>query len=77
MDLWQSAGIFANRDQGIPPADVDAFDAALTQAGKTHQILRFDADHAFANPTGSRYQEAAATLSWQRTTEFFARHLKR
>ena len=51
--------------------------AAMAQAGKQYESYWYEANHAFANPTGSRYQEAAATLSWQRTTEFFARHLKR
>ena len=32
-------------------------------------------DHAFANPTSARYDEADAKLAWERTTGFLARHL--
>ncbi|MCB1008354.1 MAG: dienelactone hydrolase family protein, partial [Acidobacteria bacterium] len=71
-------GHFGALDQGIPVDGVHAFEKALHDAHKDATIYIYEnADHAFANPTGSRYQEAAATLSWQRTTEFFARHLKR
>jgi len=34
-----------------------------------------DADHGFHNDTTPRYDEEAAKLSWQRTTEFFANQL--
>ena len=34
-----------------------------------------DADHAFANPSGTRYQAEAAELAWERTLEFLSRHL--
>lgn len=71
-------GHFGALDQGIPIEGVRQFEAALAKLHKEATIYVYDdADHAFANPTGSRYQEAAATLSWQRTTEFFAEHLKR
>jgi len=71
-------GHFGALDRGIPVEGVRAFEKALGDAGKDATIYVYeDADHAFANPTGSRYQEAAATLSWQRTTAFFAKHLKR
>ena len=70
-------GIFANLDQGIPPKDVNAFDAALTKAGVTHRILRYDADHAFANPSGSHYDEEDAKAAWAEVRAFLAEKLKR
>ncbi|NBT40256.1 MAG: hypothetical protein EBT20_07355, partial [Alphaproteobacteria bacterium] len=33
------------------------------------------ADHAFANPTGNRYEEDAARLSYSRTLAFLEAHL--
>ncbi len=71
-------GHFGALDQGIPVDGVRQFEAALKQLGKRAEIHVYEgADHAFANPTGGRYQEEAATAAWARTREFFARHLKR
>jgi carboxymethylenebutenolidase len=33
-------------------------------------------NHGFHNDTTPRYDEAAAKLSWQRTLDFFAKHVK-
>ncbi len=70
-------GLFGALDQGIPVAGVKQFEAALAAAGKNAEIVVYEgADHAFANPSGSRYQEAAATDAWLRTTAFLAKYLK-
>ncbi|HMB67959.1 MAG TPA: dienelactone hydrolase family protein [bacterium] len=69
-------GIFGNQDTGIPPDAVDAFDAALQEAGADYQIHRFDAEHAFANPSNARYDEEAATRAWNVVVPFLAHHLK-
>jgi carboxymethylenebutenolidase len=69
-------GIFGTRDTGIPPADVDAFDAALTTAGVAHALHRYDADHAFANPSGPRYDEPDAADAWSKVLAFLEQHLK-
>lgn len=71
-------GHFGALDTGIPLEGVRAFEAALGQLGKKATIHVYEgAGHAFANPTGSRYQEEAATLSWRRTVAFLAEQLKR
>jgi len=70
-------GLFGGRDRGIPVDGVRAMERALTELGKPATIVVYDdADHAFANPSGQRYDEAAATDAWRRTLEFFATHLK-
>lgn len=70
-------GLFGALDQGIPVESVRKFEAALKQADKPAEIVVYEgADHAFANPSGSRYQEAAATDAWRRTTAFLAKQLK-
>ncbi|MEM9292642.1 MAG: dienelactone hydrolase family protein [Acidobacteriota bacterium] len=70
-------GLFGDQDQGIPVEGVQAMDAALQELGKEATVIVYaDADHAFANPTGNRYQEAAATAAWEQSQAFFARHLK-
>jgi carboxymethylenebutenolidase len=69
-------GVFGLRDQGIPPAEVAAFEAALTSANVPHEIHSFDAEHAFANPSGSRYDQPAATDAWEKVRSFLAVRLR-
>jgi carboxymethylenebutenolidase len=53
------------------------YEAALKAAGKTYSMHMYDgAQHGFNNDTTPRYDEAAATLAWQRTVEFFNTHLR-
>ena len=68
--------MFANRDQGIPPDQVDAFAAGLEQANVRHEIYRYDADHAFANPSSARYDQSSATDAWAKVRTFLAARLK-
>ena len=69
-------GVFGNLDQSIPPATVDQFDAALTKAGVKHEILRYDAVHAFANPSNPKYDQKSAGDAWKKVQAFFAANLK-
>ena len=61
-------------NEGIP-----AYEAALKQAKIPYELYIYEgANHAFHNDTSAaRYNEAAAKLSWQRTLDFFAKHLNR
>ena len=70
-------GIFATRDKGIPIEQVDKFEAGLKQAGVDAKILRYDADHAFANPSGNNYDQPAATAAWGEVEKFLAANLKK
>jgi carboxymethylenebutenolidase len=70
-------GFFGAQDQSIPVATVKQFEAALKKLGKPVEIHIYEgAGHAFANSSGGNYRPKAAKDSWQRTTAFFARHLK-
>ena len=70
-------GLFGELDTGIPVSDVRAFESALAELGKEASIHVYDdAGHAFANPSGTRYIEAAATDAWAKTVAFFERHLR-
>jgi carboxymethylenebutenolidase len=70
-------GIFGALDGGIPVDQVRAFESALQSLGKEATIHIYDdADHAFANPSGTRYNEAAATDAWEKTLSFLARQLE-
>ncbi|MBL9033302.1 MAG: dienelactone hydrolase family protein [Rhodospirillaceae bacterium] len=63
-------GQFANQDQWINPPMVDGFEAAMKQAGKVLEVHRYDANHAFANPTGQNYDAADARKAWDQTVAF-------
>ncbi|MFL6289503.1 MAG: dienelactone hydrolase family protein [Thermoanaerobaculia bacterium] len=68
---------FGGKDKSMPVATVREFEAAMKELGKPVEVHVYDdADHAFANPSGGNYNEAAAKDSWERTRAFLARHLK-
>lgn len=67
---------FANQDGWCTLAAVDAFEAALTAAGRSCELYRYDADHAFVNQQRPEvYDAAAADLAWERSLAFWQRHL--
>ena len=69
-------GIFAADDQGIKLEDVESFRDALGDLYKDHAIHIYpDVGHAFANPTGQRYNAEAAEDAWRRTLAFLQHHL--
>jgi carboxymethylenebutenolidase len=54
-----------------------AYDAALTAAGVPHAGYIYPkTNHGFHNDTTPRYDEAAATLAWQRTLDWFNTYLR-
>jgi carboxymethylenebutenolidase len=70
-------GIFGALDDGIPVATVKDFQAALQALDKEATIHIYEAaDHAFANPSGTRYNETAAEDAWAKTLAFFSQHLE-
>lgn len=69
-------GIFGAQDQGIPVETVREFETRLEALGKDAEIVIYEeADHAFANPSGTRYQPEAAEDAWRRTLVFLDERL--
>lgn len=68
-------GIFGNRDKAITPDDVNSFEAALGKANVKNAIFRFDAEHAFGNPSSPRYDQKSASEAWAKVHSFFGRTL--
>ncbi len=67
---------FANKDDWCTPKAVDDFEAALKAAGKSAEIFRYDADHAFMNEQRREvHDQKAAALAWKRTLDFLGMHL--
>ncbi|USG62104.1 dienelactone hydrolase family protein [Sneathiella marina] len=70
-------GHFAEKDQWINKAMVDGFVAQMKVAGEPDpEVFWYDAEHAFANPSGGRYDKADAQLAWKRSMDFFDKNLK-
>jgi carboxymethylenebutenolidase len=68
-------GIYAELDSRVN-ASRAAARAALRRAGLRHQIVTYpDADHAFFNPTSSRYDAQAAAAAYRRMVGWFGRYL--
>ena len=70
-------GIFGAEDDGIPVATVREFQTTLDLLGKVASIHVYEgADHAFANPSGTRYNKDAAKDAWSKTLAFFGQTLR-
>jgi carboxymethylenebutenolidase len=66
---------YAETDQRINAAR-PAWEAALKEAKVPFEsYLYAGTQHGFNNDTTPRYDEAAAKLAWQRTVDFFKKHL--
>ena len=61
---------FGEQDKGIPMEGVNAFIKAQTGSNPPVTTHIYDADHGFNCDARSQYDEAAATLAWQRTLAF-------
>lgn len=70
-------GVFGTQDQAISMESVGAFEKALTTAKKKHTIRKYDAVHAFANPSNPKYDQKSAEDAWKHALELFARTLKK
>jgi carboxymethylenebutenolidase len=70
--LLHYASLDTRINNGWPP-----YEEAL-KANKVRYTAHFyeGANHGFHNDTTPRYDEAAAKLAWQRTLEFFNKHLR-
>jgi carboxymethylenebutenolidase len=69
-------GIFANKDGWITPEMANGFEQGLKTAQVVNQIHRYDADHAFANPSNPNYKSEMATDAWKKTLAFFKANLR-
>ncbi len=69
-------GIFGQLDKRPSPETVKAFETALNSLNKEADIYIYpNADHAFANPSGQRYNPEAAMDAWEKTQQFLAEYL--
>jgi carboxymethylenebutenolidase len=68
-------GIYAAQDQRVNAGEPVAR-AALEKAGLVFELVTEpDANHAFFNDTGDRYNPTAANDAWRRVQDWFGKHL--
>ncbi|MGF1515333.1 MAG: dienelactone hydrolase family protein [Elainellaceae cyanobacterium] len=68
---------FGKEDASIPAAEVEQIEAALRQAGLTHQIFRYDgAGHGFFCDRRESYRPEAAADAWEKVLDLFGRVLR-
>lgn len=68
-------GIFAEKDNWITPEVYEKLEKNLNDAGKKVKIWSFNANHAFANPSNSNFNEVATTKAKELTLDFFKENL--
>lgn len=67
---------FAELDKRVN-AGWPAYEAALKEHGKDYEAHMYPGvNHGFHNDTTPRFNEEAAKLAWDRTTDFFTKNLK-
>jgi carboxymethylenebutenolidase len=68
-------GVYAELDSRVN-ATRSAARSALRRAGLRHRIVTFPGvDHAFFNPTGSRYDRDAASAAYRQMLSWFGTHV--
>jgi carboxymethylenebutenolidase len=70
-------GLYGEADSGISVESVRGMESAFAEAGIEHEIVVYPgAAHAFFNDTRqSAYSSEAAADAWQRTLDWFEKHL--
>lgn len=69
-------GLFGGADESIPPAAIQAFDAALTTAGVDHRLKTYPgAPHSFFDRKADQYADASAD-AWQEILGFVGAHAR-
>jgi carboxymethylenebutenolidase len=67
---------FAEEDGFFTPDKARALEAKLREGNVPFESYWYKAGHAFGNETGPYYNAEAAKSAWERTTNFFAKHLQ-
>lgn len=68
-------GIFAEKDGWVNPEVYGNLEKNIKSAGKKVTIKSFNADHAFANPSNTKFDEGATNEAKDLTIKFFKENL--
>jgi carboxymethylenebutenolidase len=69
-------GIFGTKDRGIPNEAVDEFAGKMKKSGKNFELVRYDAVHAFANPSNPGYNKEFGDDAYGKSVAFLKARLK-
>jgi carboxymethylenebutenolidase len=69
-------GIFGTQDKSIPNETVDQFAVKMKSLGKSFQLERYDAPHAFANPSNPSYNATARDDAFKKSVAFLKARIK-
>ncbi len=69
-------GIFGTQDRGIPNEAVDGFAEKMKTAGKSFELIRYDAVHAFANPSNPGYNKEYGEDAFNKSVAFLKTRIK-
>jgi len=69
-------GIFAAEETWISPEVVAKFEENMSKANKPLEVQSYKADHAFANPSSSRYKEKPAQDAYRVTLDYLNEKFK-
>ena len=70
-------GLFGNEDRGPSPEQVNLHEEELKKHGKSYEFHRYDgAGHGFWYYDRPMYRQQQAMDAWQKTFDFFGRHLQ-
>jgi carboxymethylenebutenolidase len=65
----------AENDQAFSPEGAKALEAKLREGKVPFESYWYNAGHAFFNEKGQNYNAECAKLAWDRTVDFFRKHL--
>lgn len=68
--------IWAEQDKWINNEVVTKFEANMAKARKLLKVEKYNADHAFANPSNPKYSKEFADDAFTKATAFIKKHLK-
>lgn len=68
--------VWAERDKWINKEMVSKFEANMKTARKSLQIKKYDADHAFANPSNPKFNKEFADDAFMNATHFIKNNLR-
>ena len=73
---WPVLGIFGDKDEAIPIAEINEFRSSLNESGIKNEIHVYSGvGHAFANPSGDSYAPEETADAWQRTLSFLKKYV--
>ncbi len=67
-------GFFGNKDQGIKPEVVDAFEQNMKATGKNISVNKYDAAHGFANPSNPAFNKESTEDAHTKAIAFLKAH---